>query len=104
INVAAGATLNVTGNETIGSLAGSGAVTLGSMVLTTGGNNASTTFTGSISGTGGSINKSGSGTMALSGSNTYGGATTVSAGKLLIGASLTSSSSFTVESGAFAEL
>ena len=53
INLAntSGATLNVTGNETIGSLSGGGPaggnVTLSAITLTTGGNGSSTTFAGS---------------------------------------------------------
>ena len=52
--VASGATLNLASfNQTIGSLAGAGAVTLGSAMLTTGNDNTSTTFSGVISGAGG---------------------------------------------------
>ena len=61
---------------TIGSLAGSGTVNLtdtsnaGIKSLTIGGNNQSTTFSGQIIG-GGSIVKEGSGTLTLTGNNTY---------------------------------
>ncbi|MEA2735064.1 MAG: fibronectin-binding autotransporter adhesin [Humisphaera sp.] len=109
INVAnvSGATLNVTGNETIGSLAGGGAsggnVTLSAITLTTGGNNASTTFGGVISGAG-SITKSGTGTMTLSRANTYTGATTATGGRLVLGKSLTTSSSVTASGDAIIEL
>ncbi len=75
-------------NVSIGSLAGGGAtggnVTLGSGILTMGGNNTSTSYAGIISGTGGII-KSGTGTQTLIGTNTYTGGTTVSAGTLQIG-------------------
>jgi autotransporter-associated beta strand protein len=81
-------------NQTIGSLSGvSGtSVALGAGTLTTGGTNASTTFAGVISGTG-SVHKVGTGTMTLAGANTYSGATTADAGKLVIANSLTTSSS-----------
>jgi autotransporter-associated beta strand protein len=81
-----GAALDLNGtSETIGSLAGGGAsggnVTLGSATLTTGGDNSSTIFGGAISGSGG-LAKTGSGMLILSGSNSYSGATTLSAGTL----------------------
>ena len=90
-----GVTLDLNGfNTTIGSLAGGGAtggnVTLGTAILTTGGNNASTSFGGVISGTGGVV-KVGTGIQTLTGSNTYTGGTTVSAGKLVFGNSFTMS-------------
>ncbi len=76
-------------SETIGSLhslnTGS-VVTLGSATLTTGGDNTDSTFAGVVSGTGG-LTKTGSGTFTLTGANTYTGATTVSGGTLLLGAS-----------------
>lgn len=67
--------------EAIGSLAGSGSVTLGSGQLTTGAS-ASTTFSGAISGVGGSLVKQGATTFILTGTNSYSGGTTVSAGTL----------------------
>jgi fibronectin-binding autotransporter adhesin len=83
--VAAGATLALNGfNQTIGSLAGVGNVTLGSATLTTGNDNTNTTFSGVISGTGGLV-KIGTGTLTLTGANTYTGPTTVSAGMLQVG-------------------
>jgi autotransporter-associated beta strand protein len=104
LNASAALTLN--GNETIGSLAGAGTGTasIGSgFTLTAGGNNATTTFAGTISGAG-NLTKAGAGTMTLSGINTYTGATTVNAGTLALGRSLTTSSSLTVASGATAKL
>jgi len=85
----AGVILDITGfNTTIGSLAGGGAtggnVLLGSSTLTMGGNGTSTTFSGVITGSGG-ISKSGAGTQTLSGSNTYTGATVITAGSLKAG-------------------
>ena len=88
----AGATLDLNNfNQTIGSLAGGGAlggnVTLGTAALTTGGNNTSTTYAGVISGTGAdALIKNGSGTFTLSGTNTYTGTTQINAGVLQAGA------------------
>ncbi|HEY0791272.1 MAG TPA: autotransporter domain-containing protein [Chthoniobacterales bacterium] len=75
--------LNQHGNQ-IGSLAGTGVVTDngsgGTDVLTVGGDNTSTTFSGTVHENGLSLAlvKVGTGTLALSGTNTYSGGTTVS--------------------------
>ena len=62
----------------------SGAISIhGSQVLTIDGAG-DTTFSGIVSGTGGSLNKIGSGTLTLSGANTYTGATSISAGTLTL--------------------
>ena len=96
--VANGATLNLDGfNQSIGSLAGAGAVTLGAATLTTGNDNTSTTFSGAISGTGG-LTKIGTGTLLLTGTSTYTGATTVNAGTLSVNGSI-ASSALTVNAG-----
>jgi autotransporter-associated beta strand protein/T5SS/PEP-CTERM-associated repeat protein len=80
--VAAGATLNLNSfNQTIGSLAGAGNVTLGAATLTAGGDNTSTAFSGTLSGTG-SLTKIGAGTLTLSGANIYSGGTTLAGGTL----------------------
>ncbi len=63
--VAAGATLNLNSfNQTIGSLAGAGNVTLGAAALTAGSDNTSTAFSGTMSGTG-SLTKIGAGDADL---------------------------------------
>ena len=71
--------------QTIASLAGSGSVAFGSgpHVLTIGGTNSSSTFSGVLSGVG-NLTKVGTGTLTLSGNNTYDGTTTVNGGTLLV--------------------
>ncbi len=65
----------------IGSLSGDGFVYLGSKTLTIGSNNQSTTFSGAIR-QAGSLIKIGTGTLTLTGSNSYTGTTAVNGGVL----------------------
>lgn len=82
VNVAGGATLDLNGfSQMVGSLSGTGAVTLGSATLTTGVDGSSSLFSGVISGSG-SLVKAGGGTFTLAGANTYSGGTTVLGGTL----------------------
>jgi len=82
VTIAAGASFNLNGfAETVGSIAGGGNISLGTATLTAGGDNTSTNFAGAIDGTGG-LAKAGSGTLLLSGTNTYTGNTTINAGTL----------------------
>ena len=78
-------TFNVSGTNTytLGGLQGSDALAIGDNTISVGGNNASTAFSGSISGSGG-LTKTGTGVLALAGGNLYSGSTTVSAGTLLV--------------------
>jgi len=102
ISLSPSADLILGANEQISSLNGLGGVALGSNSLTIGNSdNLSSTFSGSISGSGGSLVKAGAGTLILSGSNTYEGGTTVNAGTLVAASSfaLPDGTSLTVGAG-----
>jgi fibronectin-binding autotransporter adhesin len=86
VDVASGATFDVNGQtRTIGALSGAGAVTLGAGSLTAGGSNASTSYSGVMSGAGSFI-KAGNGTMTLIAgtASTYAGPTTINGGTLIV--------------------
>ena len=68
---------------TIGSIEGNGLIGVGKKNLAIGSNNLSTTFSGTIQDTG-SINKIGTGTLTLTGANSYSGGTMVTGGILLV--------------------
>jgi autotransporter-associated beta strand protein len=81
------------GTATLGAISGSGPLVLtgydqvnhaygsDAIALTVGGNNATTTYSGAISGSG-SLVKAGTGILALTGANTYSGGTTLNSGTL----------------------
>ena len=92
VTVAANGIFNLNGfNDQIGSLAGNGQVLFqqasrgpsSPSTLFTNGDNTSTSFSGDIAGMGNLV-KEGTGTLTLSGANTFVGATTISAGTLLV--------------------
>ena len=90
-------TLNLANfSETISSLSGAGAVTLGSGTLTLA--NGRNTFSGPITGTGGLVQNSTS-FETLSGANTYSGATTINSGALVFSGASTCTGVTTVNSG-----
>lgn len=97
-------TLDINGNSpTLINLSGAGIVDTvsgGAPILTIS-NGSSTTFSGMIKNTSGTLTmtKNGSGTLTLAGANTYSGATAVSAGTLLVNGSL-GVGAVTVASGA----
>jgi autotransporter-associated beta strand protein len=101
VTISSGAALDLADrNLQIGSRAGAGAVTINGGTLTVG-NATSTTFSGVISGTAGKLTKIGTGTLTLSGANTYTGATTIAAGALQAGAAnaLPSASAISLNGG-----
>ncbi|MFN7341139.1 MAG: beta strand repeat-containing protein, partial [Opitutia bacterium] len=73
------------GTYQLGGLAGSRGLALGASSLSVGGNNASTAYSGILSGTGG-LTKSGTGTLTLSGVNTLTGKVAVTGGAISIAA------------------
>jgi len=101
----AGGTTDISGlsaaGMTAGSIEGAGSYNLGSKQLTVGGNNLSTTVSGVIAdgglsgGTGASLVKTGTGTLTLTGNNTFTGSTTVNQGLLVVNGSLASAVTLT---------
>lgn len=87
VTVSSPGVLNLaTFGDIVGSLAGDGTVTLGSAPLEVGSDNTSTTFSGTMNGTGQFV-KNGSGTFTLSGTITAGGNVTINEGTFRLGAS-----------------
>jgi autotransporter-associated beta strand protein len=93
---------SIGGSDTVASLAGSGGtVDLAAGATLTAGNAGSTSYAGSITGSGG-FTKVGSGTFTLSAASSYTGTTTVTAGRLSLSAAnqLADSSAVTGSAGA----
>lgn len=90
LSIAGGATLDLNGkSEALNGLSGAGTIdstAAGAMSLTVGGNNQTSTFSGTLANTTGtlSLTKTGTGDLTLSGTSTHSGSTTVSGGKLYI--------------------
>ena len=79
---------NVNGfTETLGVLSGAGSIQLGTDGALSVNNAGTQTYSGVISGSGGSLTLRGLGTLVLSGNNTYSGTTTINGGTLRLGAS-----------------
>jgi autotransporter-associated beta strand protein len=101
VTLSSGTTLNisaVTTGATLNNLSGAGSIALGSKALTVS-QSSSTTYSGTISGTG-TFRKAGGGSLTLSGSNLYTGTTTVENGTLIVTGSILTSPTVTVNSGA----
>lgn len=81
-----GSTSGINGDNKIsaGSIAGAGFYQLGAIELTVGSNNLSTEVSGVIAGIGGSLVKTGTGKLILSGVNTYTGGTTFAGGTVSV--------------------
>ncbi len=105
LNIGAGSTFDISGSainiHQAGRLAGGGNIELGANRIIASADTDST-FSGSISGSGG-LNKAGSGTLILSGLNTYTGATNIADGTLALTGqgSLNPASSLTIAAGTF---
>ncbi len=90
VTIASAGALDLQGNnQSIGSLAGTGNISLGAALLTTGSDNTRTVFGGSISGSGG-LTKTGTGRFELTGDSLYDGPTNISGGILAVNGSITS--------------
>ncbi|MCL4204010.1 MAG: autotransporter-associated beta strand repeat-containing protein, partial [Pirellulaceae bacterium] len=89
------------GSASTGNLVFTGDVNKGGGSKTMNVQNAATTFTGSVYGSGtGLIVKTGPGTLTLAGNNTYPGNTTINEGTLLVNGSTAAGSAFTVNNDA----
>jgi autotransporter-associated beta strand protein len=98
VSVASGATYNLSASDTIAAIAGAGAINLNTNTLTV--NGAVDSFYSGVMSGAGSLVKSGSHTLTLSGANAYTGATTINAGVLNVTGSLSDNTDVSIASGA----
>lgn len=85
VNIASGAILSLGADTALGALSGSGQLQVTGGAISVGSDNTSSTFSGVISGsTLSGLNKLGSGTLTLSGNNTFTSSTNIGAGRLNI--------------------
>ena len=104
LNAADAGSVTLINNAVIGALTGSRNLNLGSLAVSIGNNNSSTTFSGAMTNTG-SLTKIGGGTLTLSGTNTFTGRTTMSAGTLALnGSGSLASTNLTVAGGAMLDV
>jgi autotransporter-associated beta strand protein len=99
VTIGSGATLNLnTYTDTVGSIAGSGTLNLGSGTLIAGADNTSTTFAGTfVNGVAGTFEKTGTGTLTFgTGMNYSSGSLVLNGGTLNLGGSTSTFSSLTV--------
>ncbi|MEG6507796.1 autotransporter-associated beta strand repeat-containing protein [Methyloligella sp. 2.7D] len=87
------------GHWTAGSIAGAGTYQIGANEFRVGSNNSSTEVSGVIEGTDGQLVKTGTGTLTLSGTNTYSGITRIAEGSLQVDGSISASAGITVQDG-----
>jgi len=102
LTMSSGTIFNVNGfSETLGVLSGAGSIQLGTNGALSVDNSGTETFSGVISGSGGSLTLRSLGTLILSGSNTYTGTTNINGGTLRLGASnrISDSSAVVMSSG-----
>jgi len=87
-------TFSVAGANTynIGAIQGDDTLDFGNNTISVGANNAATSFTGTLAGSGGNLTKVGSGALTLSGNNSYTGSTTISAGTIRLGNAVSNNS------------
>ena len=84
VQLDAGSTLALQGDQTLGTLAGSGTVALGGFTLATG-SGGDSSFAGVIEGGGGLVKQGSSSVFTLTGASTYTGGTHIDAGTLRLG-------------------
>ena len=106
VDISAGATLDLGGfNQSLNTISGAGTIQLSASTFTLGGNDTSSTFAGTVAGSG-AVVKSGSGTLRLSGASNYAGQTSVNGGSIqaLAAGTLSANSNYLIASGTTLDL